>query len=471
MAPADPDRLKELYTIQKQDSSYQNFLKKTNVSLFGTIDDHDMGMNNGDETYEFKAESGVEFLNFIGEDKNSAMYRRAKSGHGVYGVRVFDFDRKDGDFLLSDVEGDMDPDVLGFVKKTKQKQYKEKRVAVFVLDVRTNKTPWGHGLKAWSRDYDGDFLGERQWEWFETALNNSDATVNIIVNGLQVHPFRHPNAELTEMWSHFPRSRQRLYDTILSSNVRAPVLISGDIHMAQLMRKYCIPRGASSSLSIRPLVEFTTSGMTHSWGSVFSAKMINTKWYYPMHIFSKATMLLTHNIVPMADLIESKYSPNYGDSDKNIPSEGGKEGAKQGIQYSLEKNFGEIEFDWDARMLTIRAFGEEMKKKSRENESSPLLSASFSFDQLSGLEGTPKYVNIDTFHKSDHYLVDGDIIPGSEYICMNGRGHSSVVHFYLGIIGAGLFILMYLLAPQIFIVYSLMKRLKNYERRKKVKTK
>ena len=33
-----------------------------------------------------------------------------------------------------------------------------------------------------------DFLGEEQWMWFKQALNNSQATVNIIVSGLQVHP-------------------------------------------------------------------------------------------------------------------------------------------------------------------------------------------------------------------------------------------------------------------------------------------
>ena len=462
-SPATPNRLKKLYAIQKQDASYRQFLQNTNVTVTGTIDDHDMGINNGDETYEFKTESGVEFLDFIEKDKQSVMYKRAKNGYGVYGVTVFDFDRGDEEYLLSDEDAGIDPDVVGYTKKPKE--FKDKRVAIFVLDVRTNRTPWGIEMAAWRRNYDGDFLGERQWKWFDTALRHSDASVNIIVNGLQVHPFRHPNADLAENWAQFPTSRQRFYDTILKDDVRAPVLVSGDVHMTQLMRKDCWPRDEkdASASSKRSLVEFTTSGMTHSWGSVFSPdEKFHHTWYkyYPMHILSKAVMTLSYWIVPMHDMMVSKMFGNAdgdeGQKKRTLFENGGAEGAKQGKQFSLEKNFGEIEIDWKYETVTIRAFGEET------NASSPLLAARFSIDQLSGLESMPDAVSIndmEAFRKPDFVLVDGDIIPGSEQICVNHLGPASTFQFVFGLLGVFSFLCLCMLGPQIMFLRLISKRL------------
>ena len=433
-------------------------METKNVTVFGTIDDHDMGMNNGDSTFLFKTESGMAFLDFVGEDKENVMYRRAKNGHGVYGVKVFDFDHSETNILLSDEDAGIDPDVVGYEIK-KQKQYKDRRVAIFMLDVRTHKTPWGKGLNSWQRNYDGDFLGEKQWLWFETALGNSDASVNIIVNGLQIHPFRHPNANLAEQWAQFPASRQRLYDIILRDGIRAPVLVSGDVHMAQLMRKDCWARHeeASKLSPLRPLIEFTTSGMTHSWNTVFasSQKYHKTFRYYPMHILGKTVMTIAHWIVPMPDLLvsnEVEYKPTR--KLPNLFENGGAEGSKQGKQFSLEKNFGEIEIDWENRTVGIRAFG-------ADSSAAPLLSSKFSIDQLSGLESLPSKIdNIRKYKNSGKGMIDGDIVKNSQMICMNHRGPSSHVHFILSIT----IVFCVACGPQLFLAIFVSRRL---SRRKK----
>lgn len=426
-----------------------------------------MGINNGDETFEFKTESGVEFLDFIDMDKQSVMYSRAKRGMGVYGVTVFDFDRIKGEYLLSDEEAGIDPDIAGYNVDRIPKEFKKKRVAIFVLDVRTNKNPWGEGLKGWKRNYDGDFLGEHQWKWFETALQRSDASVNIIVNGIQVHPFRHPNAQLAENWAQFPTSRQRFYDAILSNDVRAPVLVSGDVHMAQLMRKDCWPRGetGASTSPKRSLIEFTTSGMTHSWGSLFaSTPKFHHAWYryYPLHFISKTTMMLAHFIMPMQDLIVGKTSDgNIKNQRSYLFENGGAEGAKRGKQFSTEKNFGEIEIDWQRETITIRALGEN------EDASSPLLAASFTIDQLSGIEQVPSVVDNYDEKRSrfpDFITVDGDMFPASRYICANHRGATNTLHFGFGIFTVSCYLCLCLLGPQILILRFLSKRLMNSSR-------
>lgn len=482
MSPATPERLRKLYDIQRKNPAYAKFLKQTNATIFGTIDDHDMGMNNADETYEFKRESAVEFLNFVGEDRQSAMFQRAWKGYGVYGVKVFDFGNSKGrdTFLLSDEEAGMDPDVVGYVESTKRdmpsssaKQYKEKRVAIFLLDARTNRTPWGHGLDAWKRNYSGDFLGERQWKWFEHAIAKSDAALNIIVNGLQVHPFRHPNCNAAEQWSQFPTSRQRLYDAIMRDDVRAPILVTGDVHMAQIMRKDCWLRkkdhGGSFSPARsrpRPLVEFTTSGMTHSWGTVFaSSEKFHKTWrYLPMHILSKSVMTVAHWILPMPDVMVSQLSSTLSSDNFEKESEtagsglyenGGAEGAKHGKQYSLEKNFGEIEIFWENNTIAVRALGED-------ESAPPLLSASFSLDELSGTQIMPGSIdNIQSYQYSGRFMLDGSIVDDSQTICVNHRGPASIIHFIFGFVAMTILVSIFLLGPQLLLCRFLFHRMRK----------
>jgi len=454
MSPASPERLRSFYNIQRNNPAYVKFLKDTNASIFGAIDDHDMGMNNADETYEFKTESALEFLNFLGSDRNSAMYQRAIKGHGVYGVKVFDFEKVRDDYLLSDEEAAIDPDVVGYeLTSLSNKKFKERKVAIFLLDARTNKTPWGHGFDAWKRNYNGDFLGERQWKWFESAIVKSDASLNIIVNGLQVHPFRHPNANTAEQWSQFPSSRQRLYDAILRDDVRSPILVTGDVHMAQIMRKDCWMRNDPTSKPTRPLVEFTTSGMTHSWGSVFaSSEKFHKTWrYFPMHIMSKTIMTAAHWILPMPDIVVSSKVSRVN-AEMQLYENGGAEGAKVGKQYSLAKNFGEIAIYWDNRTVAIRAFGEGSNRP-------PLLSASFSLDELSGKQIMPGSIdNIKSYQYSGRFMLDGSIIGDSKSICMNHRGTPNMIHFIFGTLGMTILLSLFLLGPQLFMCRILLNR-------------
>lgn len=440
--PATPDRLEMIYNQQLRNASYQKFLHSTNVTVFGTIDDHDMGMNNADVTYEYKRESGIKFLDFIGMSPSNVMYKRAEKGMGVYGIQIFDFDSKIGrNYLVDEDTAAIDPDIIGYQKKERG-HIKRRRFAIIVLDVRTFKTPWSQGIDGYRANYDGDFLGETQWKWLDYVLEHSNAEVNIIVNGIQVHPFRHPNSNLAENWSQFPRARQRLYDSILQSGVNAPLLVSGDIHMAQIMRKDCwLQHKEGEPTATRPLIEFTSSGMTHSWGTCFaSTSKFHTTWmYYPFHFLSKTIMLLAHFILPMPDLLNS----NNARTNSGLFENGGKDGAKKGKQYSLELNFGEIEFDWDNGHVIVRAVGIDR---------SPLLSASYTINQLSGLQKMPGAIeNIASHVKRGAWLRDGRLVDG-KYTCLNHRGSAHIAHIVAGVAIETFWAMTLLLSPLIFII-------------------
>ena len=248
--------------------------------------DHDYGCNNADRTFPYRKESAqayMEFLNGGRSDLNRAMTDRANQGLGLYGVKVFDFARPDGDYVVPDEVAGLDPDVIPYSRiysnssSSFSPPYSNHSVAIFVLDCRSHKTPWKKGMAAYQNDNDGDYLGHRQWEWLEEALRRSHASVNVIVNGLQVHADIYPDGNVAESWSRYPRAQQRLFDAVLQPNVKAPLLVSGDVHMAQFMRKECKDSHIRNNANTRPLIEMTTSGMTHSWGTITNRDMVQPK--------------------------------------------------------------------------------------------------------------------------------------------------------------------------------------------------
>mmetsp|Transcript_63326 Transcript_63326/g.169290 ORF Transcript_63326/g.169290 Transcript_63326/m.169290 type:complete len:422 (-) Transcript_63326:375-1640(-) len=144
-------------------------------------------------------------------------------------------------------------------------------VGVALLDGRYHKTPyWSWPFRFTSRADDADFLGEEQWAWLDRTLRGSECEVNLIVSGLQVLP---EGRWQGENWDRFPRARQRLLDVVLSSGARSPIILSGDVHFAELSQVSCRPRGADGSFKKVDLWEVTTSGMTHSWETAHKSMM------------------------------------------------------------------------------------------------------------------------------------------------------------------------------------------------------
>lgn len=339
--------MEQLYQEQLAHEEYSLLIKEVNI--FGTLDDHDYGIDNGDETFPLKREAAIAYVEtFLQLPKDSIMAQRARNGAGVYGVRVFDFSRPNGQELLSDDEAGIDPEVA----RQESPSYSNRSVAVFVLDVRSNKTPWiKGGIRKFFSDYGGDFLGETQWKWLQEALSRSMASVNIVVNGLQVHADKFADPNVAESWSRFPTSQDRLYQLLLQPHVKTPILISGDVHHASLSRKDC-----SSGTETRPLLEMTTSGMTHSWAVNFCAAP-SRKCQSRYTLFAtKSTMTIGHHINPWTEILVDE----------------GAEGAKSGLQYTLELNFGELEFDWENKAIQARVMG--------VNETAPLLSVRWEMD-------------------------------------------------------------------------------------------
>lgn len=219
----DMNFLKSNYEIQKQDSDYLKFIKDKTV--LGTWDDHDYGANDGGEEYPFKRESQQLLLDFLGTSKKAPERNRK----GVYNAKTIN------------LNGD--------------------KIKIIVLDSRYFRTALTKATDSKKRFQPnkyghGTILGEAQWKWQKKELRNSDAQFNVIVSSIQFLSDKHG----FEAWANFPHEIEKLEQLIVNTKAKGTFIISGDRHIATFSSKNV------SGLSY-PLVDFTSSGLTHTYAS------------------------------------------------------------------------------------------------------------------------------------------------------------------------------------------------------------
>ena len=96
-------------------------------------------------------------------------------------------------------------------------------------------------------------MSEQQWSWLESVFSETNDDAYLLISGVQAIPSnRLLNAE------HWPRPElQRLIDLLHKHQVPGFMIISGDVHHAQVLSSQC-------NLLGYPLIEVTTSGLTHT---------------------------------------------------------------------------------------------------------------------------------------------------------------------------------------------------------------
>ncbi len=219
----DMKELKENYAIQKNDSDYLQFI--SNKQILGTWDDHDYGLNDGGEEYPYKRESQQLLFDFLGTSKDAPERFR----DGVYNSRVIDFDGNKVKVIVLDTR---------FFRTAVTKAVNSKK--------RLQPNPYGQGT----------ILGEAQWKWLEQELNTSDAQFNVIVSSIQLVSNQHG----FECWGNFPHEIDKLEKMLAASKAKGTFIISGDRHIATFSSKKI------ANLNY-PLVDFTSSGLTHVYSS------------------------------------------------------------------------------------------------------------------------------------------------------------------------------------------------------------
>ncbi|MUH35844.1 alkaline phosphatase family protein [Zobellia amurskyensis] len=221
---ADTDnmkRLRSMYTQQNAVTGYQNLKKE--VPIIGTWDDHDYGLNDGGVEFDKKEESQQEFLDFMGVDPNDP--RRTQEG--VYSSHTYNTPNGSIKVIVLDT-----------------RYFRTALTPDTATKKRTKPNTYGQGT----------VLGETQWSWLAKELNNSEADFNLLVSSIQILSNEHG----FETWGNFPHEVDKLEKTIVDSKAKGVMILSGDRHISEFSKTE-IP-----GLQY-PLVDFTSSGLTHSY--------------------------------------------------------------------------------------------------------------------------------------------------------------------------------------------------------------
>jgi alkaline phosphatase D len=217
------DKMRAAYDLVLADSGYVALSEKTKIT--GTWDDHDYGLNDGGSEWECKDSVQQILLDFLKVEKNDP--RRIRKG--VYHSMLL--------------------------------EVKNKIVKIIVLDTRyfrsaLTKDPSGEKRYVPNPYGQGTMLGESQWQWLKEELSDPEVDFNLIVSSIQFLSGEHG----FESWSNMPHEVDRMIDLIQTAQPRGVLFLSGDRHIAEF-----------SSLKVDelsyPLIDFTASGMTHSYSS------------------------------------------------------------------------------------------------------------------------------------------------------------------------------------------------------------
>ncbi len=201
---------------------------RSKVPMMATWDNHDYGSHAGGVEFEVKEDSQKIFLDFFGEPENS---ERRKSP-GIYDAKIFGEKGQRVQVILLDTKYFKDP-----YKKnplTKEERLKSGKVGGYIPDAAPAKT----------------LLGTEQWRWLEKQLLKA-SELRLIASSIQVLPDEKGKDE----WGNFPLERQKLIDLISSTKATGVILLSGNVHFAELSKL---------EREEYPLYELTSSGMTHT---------------------------------------------------------------------------------------------------------------------------------------------------------------------------------------------------------------
>ena len=217
----DMNELRASYNTLKNQKGYLDLVN--NIPVMATWDDHDYGKNDSGIESPTKKEAQQVFLDFFNVDPSSSRRKQ----EGIYHSEIF--------------------------------ETKKGSVKVLVLDTRYFRTALTKSTKNNKRfapnTYGtGTVLGVKQWQWLTSELESSKANFNIIVSSIQVLAAEHG----FETWGNFPHEVEKLKETILKSNAKGVLLLSGDRHISEFSKT------TFGNLSY-PIIDFTSSGLTHSY--------------------------------------------------------------------------------------------------------------------------------------------------------------------------------------------------------------
>jgi alkaline phosphatase D len=204
---------------------------RAQVPIMATWDNHDYGSHNGGAEFPLKEMTKTAFLDFFDEPPDSVRRKR----NGIYTEQTFGEPGKRVQVILLDTRTFKGQPLRGL-------RTKEEKKAAGLSGSMGNYLP--------NADPEVRLLGPKQWQWLDRQLRKP-ADIRFIVSGTQIVA----DQKGMDEWGNYPRERQRLFDLIQSTGASGAIMLTGNVHFAELSR---YDEGSY------PIYDFTSSGLTHT---------------------------------------------------------------------------------------------------------------------------------------------------------------------------------------------------------------
>jgi alkaline phosphatase D len=202
-------------------------------------DDHDYGDDDEGADYPLKTLSQRLFCDAWGEAPDSPRRRR----DGIYEAYRIERAGRVVQIILLDLRFNRSAPTVDPARKTGYE-------AMFAKAKRS-----GEPMPGWyvaSDDPTATLLGEAQWAWLAERLAEP-ADLRLLASPIQFAA----EGSGWECWANFPHERERLAALIRAKQAEGLVVLSGDMHYAELSRW--------QSPGLYPLWDLTSSGLTEVW--------------------------------------------------------------------------------------------------------------------------------------------------------------------------------------------------------------
>jgi alkaline phosphatase D len=196
-----------------------------------TWDNHDYGSHNGGAEFSLKEMTKTAFLDFFDEPPGSPRRNR----DGIYTEQTFGEPGKRVQVVLLDTRTFKGAPL-------RDPRTKEEKKAAGLSGSMGNYVP--------NTDPEVTLLGSEQWQWLDVQLRKP-AEIRFIVSGTQIVADRKGMDE----WGNYPLERNRLFHLIQSTGAAGIIMLTGNVHFAELSRHDEGPY---------PIYDFTSSGLTHN---------------------------------------------------------------------------------------------------------------------------------------------------------------------------------------------------------------
>lgn len=265
-------------SLAQPPDEFRPFSTAKKTAVWGVWDDHDMGQNDAGKEFPWKNVTRQYLFDFLQVPQDDPRRHR---GEGVYTFHTVSTAVLDEHLAAPTGATEAEVSHLSAVREGMQLLY-ENLFCVCLLDVRSLRDPA-------NTTESGDMLGEPQWEWLErvlvervvspstpTGAGGDDRSprqkcASVLIGG-GVQMFL--DEKVTEHWGSYPKSRDRILQVLRRHRVERVLFLTGDVHMGELGADF-------TSLAVQhilgyPIVEATSSGLTHSAESTVSSRNPNS---------------------------------------------------------------------------------------------------------------------------------------------------------------------------------------------------